>query len=230
MIGIIDIGNTFFHCGLFKSFELIKVKRTLSPLEVKNFFKKVKDILCISVVPSKKKLIEEVLEVELISFPSHLIQLSYSSKPGEDRLANGIGAMEVSGLPVIVVDCGSAITIDLFSDPDDSKFLVKFEGGAILPGLSLYFEAIYTAGALLPSISPQFVSSIGKTTEDCIKFGAYGCFVGGMKEILLRLDYKNKNLIFTGGDGNKFSSFFGAKYEPNLTLKGGVVAYNKLCS
>jgi len=228
MIGIIDIGNTTYHCGIFENKSLIKEKRTDRTSEVKNFFSETKKLLCISVVPSKKKLIEELLNPNMVSFPSKLIQLDYKSKPGEDRLANGLGAKELSGLPAIVVDCGSTITIDLFSEPTDSNFLVKFDGGAIMPGLIPYFSSVSNTGNLLPSTKPEFLDKLGKDTEECIKFGAYGSLIGGIKEILQILDYKNKHLVFTGGDGEIFAEYFISKYASALTLKGGLIAYNEI--
>jgi pantothenate kinase type III len=227
MIGIIDIGNTNYHCGVFENNSLRRKKSTDKTSEVKKFFSKAQKILCISVVPAKKNLIEEILNSNIISFPSKLIQLDYKTKPGEDRLANGLGAKANTGLPAVVVDCGSTITIDSYSEPSKSGFLVKFEGGAILPGLIPYFSSVTNAGKLLPSVEPGFLDKLGKNTEDCIKLGAYGSLVGGIKKILQILDYKNRNLIFTGGDGKIFSEYFKAPYDAELTLKGGLVAYNE---
>ena len=230
MIGVIDIGNTNYHCGIFENNSLAGEKRTDKTAEVKNFFSKAEQILCVSVVPPKKKLIEEVLTSDIVSFPSNLVQLDYESKPGEDRLANGLGAKEVTGLPAVVVDCGSTITIDSYSESTDPTFLVKFEGGAILPGLTPYFSSVTNAGKLLPGIEPGFLGKPGKNTEECIKLGAYGSLVGGIKEVLQILDCKNKNLIFTGGDGKIFSEYFKSEYDSGLTLKGGLIAYNELFS
>ncbi len=230
MIGIIDIGNTTNHCGLFDNGSLVKEKRTNKPWEVKEFFDVTKRLLCISVVPERKKLIEEFIGFNFVPFPLELIQLDYYSNPGEDRLANGLAAKKTVGLPVIVVDAGSAITIDLFGSPSDSKFIVKFEGGAIMPGLVSYFSSVSNAGNLLPAVKPELLDKLGKNTEECINFGAFGSLVGGIKEILRILDYKNKNLIFTGGDGEIFSKYFKAHYNSSLTLYGGLIAYNEITS
>ena len=228
MVGVIDIGNSTYHCGMFKDSSLKTEKRTDKTSEVKKFFSDTEQILCISVVPSKKKLIEEITGSNMIPFPSNLVQSGYESKPGEDRLANGLGAKQQIGLPAVVVDCGSTITIDLYSEPTEPNFLVKFDGGAIMPGLIPYFSSVTNAGNLLPSTKPELLDKLGKNTEECIKLGAYGSLVGGIKEVLKKLDYKNKNLIFTGGDGEVFSEYFKIQYDSSLTLKGGFVAYNEI--
>jgi pantothenate kinase type III len=229
MVGIIDIGNSTYHAGIFENNSLENEKRTDKISVLKDFFTDVGKILCISVVPSKKKLIEEIFDSNIISFPINLVQLDYGSKPGEDRLANGLGAKGRSGLPAIVVDCGSTITIDLYNEPNDANCLVRFDGGSIMPGLIPYFSSVAKAGNLLPpTTTPEFLERLGKNTEECIKLGAFGSLVGGIKELLRILDYENKSLIFTGGDGKIFSEYFECVYDSSLTLRGGIVAYNEI--
>lgn len=228
MIGVIDIGNTNYHCGIFKNNSLTKDIRTAELKELKKFFSGIEQILSISVAPGKKKLVAETVDPEIISFPTNIVEIDYKSEPGEDRLANGLGVKEVTGLPAVVIDCGSAITIDLFSQSTETNYPVKFEGGAIIPGLASYFSSVANAGAKLPKITHEFHNKTGKNTEECIKLGAFGSLVGGIKEILRIVDYKNKNLIFTGGDGKIFSEYFKARYDSVLTLKGGLVAYNEI--
>lgn len=230
MKGIIDIGNTTYHCGIFENKSLLKEKRTDKTSEVKNFLSGISQILSISVVPSKRKLLKEIMDSDMIPFPLNLVQIDYESKPGEDRLANGLGVKDLLGLPAIVVDCGSTITIDTYNESTDPKFLVRFEGGAIMPGLIPYFSSVTTAGEMLLPAKPELLDKIGKKTEECIKLGAYGSLIGGIKEVLEILDYKSKNLIFTGGDGEFFSEYFKAQNDSALTLKGGLIAYDELSS
>jgi len=228
MVGVLDIGNTNFHCGKFENGSLKEKRITTEIPEVKKFFSGGEQILCISVAPAKKQLTEKILGYDVISFPSGLIEIDYNSEPGEDRLANGLGAEKSIGLPAIVVDCGSAITIDSYSEPSDSNYLVRFEGGAIMPGLKKYFSSVSDTGDLLPSLQPGFLDRLGKSTEECIKLGAFGSLLGGMKEVLRVLKGKDKHLIFTGGDGKLFSEYFHAKYDSSLTLQGGLIAYNEI--
>jgi type III pantothenate kinase len=227
MIGVINIGNTNNQCAIFDRFHLKKEEKIDNPFEIKEFFKDVDSILMISVVPNREELIRDIIQIPIIEFPDELIDLDYKSQAGQDRLANGLAAKEIIGLPVIVVDCGSAITIDLFTEPRKLKdgYIVRFEGGAILPGLYWYFSSL-DKGESLPQIKPRLQKKIGKTTSGCLKFGAYGALVGGIEKILHKLDYNNKKLIFTGGDGKIFMKYFkDAVYESYLTIKGGIIAY-----
>ena len=229
MIGVINIGNTNNQCAVFDRFHLKKEEKIDNPFKIKEFFKDVAKILMISVVPNREELIKDIIEIPIINFPSELIDIDYKSHAGHDRLANGLAAKEVTGLPVIVVDCGSAITVDLFTEPKKLKdeYIVRFEGGAILPGLHWYFSSL-NKGESLPQIKPRLQKEIGKTTSGCLKFGAYGALLGGIEKILYELDYNNKRLIFTGGDGKIFMKYFtDTVYEPYLTIKGGIIAYHK---
>lgn len=228
MIGIIDIGNTSIHCATYDGYKSIKEKKLNEPSLVKEFFSGTEEVLIISVNPPLNKEIKETLHIPVLDFPSSLIKLdNYISIAGADRLANGLGAAKFYKLPAIIIDCGSAITIDLFTKipfEDENAYLVEFNGGAIIPGLNWYFSAL-RKGKNLPEITPGIKEKIGNSTKDCLYFGAYGSFIGGIKEILNRLNCQDKNIIFTGGDGKRFSSIFGEVYDPLLTLKGGIVAY-----
>ncbi|TEU00057.1 MAG: type III pantothenate kinase [Candidatus Stahlbacteria bacterium] len=229
MIGVINIGNTNNQCAIFDKLTLKKEEKIDNPFRIKDFFKEVNEIMMISVVPNREKLIRGIIEIPIIDFPNYLFEMDYESHAGCDRLSNGLAAKELTGLPAIVVDCGSAITVDLFSEPrkSNTELIIRFDGGAILPGLFWYFSTL-DKGEALPEITPELQNTIGKSTSECIKFGAYGALVGGIKEVLNKLDYENKNLIFTGGDGEIFRQFFeDGYYEPFLTIKGGVIAYHK---
>jgi len=231
MIGVIDIGNTNIHCALFESLEIKETKIINNILKIKDFFSEVNEIMMISVDLEREKIVRDILNIPIIDFPKTLIELDYQSDVGCDRLANGISAKESHGLPAIVVDCGSAITVDLFLEPSlpNGKYTAQFGGGAILPGLDWYFLSL-SKGKALPSMEPALQNTIGKSTTGCLKLGAYGAFVGGIGEILTLFNYQNKNLIFTGGDGRRFLKFFKADYDPVLTLKGGIIAYHKISS
>ncbi len=230
MTGVINIGNTNNQCAVFDDFTLRKEEKIDDPIKIKEFFKSVREIIMISVAPGREEKIRDIIEIPIITFPKDIAEMAYESDAGADRLANGLAAMESQGLPVIVVDCGSAITIDLFTEPSapNSKSQIRFEGGAILPGLNWYFSSLHK-GRALPKIIPELQNFIGKSTSGCIKLGAYGALVGGIKEILTLLDYQDKKLIFTGGDGKIFKGFFDGDYDPFLTIKGGIIAYHKKC-
>ncbi|MDR1007816.1 MAG: type III pantothenate kinase [Campylobacteraceae bacterium] len=98
----------------------------------------------------------------------------------------------------IVVDAGSAITVDVMSDG-------KHQGGFILPGLRAYKE-VY--GSISPRLDfdmnrEVLLSSLPKNTQDAISFAILKSLI-----LMIHNSSEGKSIYFTGGDGEYLSSFF----------------------
>src|SRR5262245_38159206 len=77
---------------------------------------------------------------------------------GADRIANAVGAFELYGGPSIVVDFGTATTIEAISGKGE------YLGGAIFPGIEISLDALFGRAAGLRRIelvAPKHV--IGKS-------------------------------------------------------------------
>ncbi len=85
---------------------------------------------------------------------------------GPDRLVNAYAAARLHGAPVVVVDCGTATTVDAV---DASG---AFVGGAIAPGMLMGMEALAAGTARLPRVDarPQ-EAAIGRDTMSAIRAG-----------------------------------------------------------
>lgn len=121
---------------------------------------------------------------------------------GRDRLAAAVGAAELfPSAPVLVVDFGTALTIDLVTADG------TFRGGFISPGVRTRFRALHDYTAKLPLCSPtETLQPLGDTTESCI---AQGVMAGVAYEIeghIARMETEHAGLrtIFTGGDAKYF--------------------------
>ena len=132
-----------------------------------------------------------------------------------DTIYQGMGIDRVAACTTIadgmVVDAGSAITVDIMSN---SIHL----GGFIMPGLSSYvkcFEEI--SDRLKFRLNPNIdVEALPQKTEDALSYGT-------IKPILLTLGdlCKDKRIYFTGGDGKFFSKFFkNSIYDRMLIFRG----------
>ena len=123
----------------------------------------------------------------------------------------------------IVIDFGTAITIDFLSKKND------YLGGFILPGINLYLnslgrcELLPSSIALVPSIS-----FIPKNTAQSISRGVkegfslmLNAFVNKYRKIIERQQNKKVKVIITGGQSNilRRRLNFSYIYEPLLTLK-----------
>ncbi len=132
-----------------------------------------------------------------------------------DTIYQGIGIDRVAACYTvkdgIVVDAGSAITVDVMNN---SVHL----GGYILPGINAYEKCYSSISPILNhKINPNFlVDALPQKTSDAVAYGA-------IKSILLMLKdtSRDKNLYFTGGDGQFFSKFFKKSiYDRALIFRG----------
>jgi type III pantothenate kinase len=153
---------------------------------------------------------------------------------GLDRLLNVLGAKVhiVPGTPAIVVDAGTAVTVDLLDDDG------AFAGGSIFPGLRLMAESLHDHTALLPLVdTPGAVPLVpAGSTADAIATGIHWAVAGGVSALLRALSLTVPSLeakvpvFLTGGDAAKIQfdlmdrDSFQYQLRPTLTLEGIRVA------
>jgi type III pantothenate kinase len=139
---------------------------------------------------------------------------------GADRIANAIGALAIAEPPLIVVDFGTATTFDCVSAEG------AYVGGAILPGVVVSMEALYSRTAKLPQIPLEAPDrAIGRTTVTSIQSGIMLGYAGAIDALAEQISQElagAKSVLVTGGLGNAFMSLCKRldRYEPNLTLDG----------
>lgn len=118
---------------------------------------------------------------------------------GADRLVNVYGALRMYKAPVLVIDYGTAITFDYVSGKG------IFEGGLIIPGPEIAFQALLARAAKIPKnirLPKKNVSLLGKTTYDCVTSGVL-CGYAAMTEGLI-VQYKKQfgpHLLVLGTGG-----------------------------
>ena len=152
------------------------------------------------------------------------VQVEQPERVGLDRLAAAVAANQLrrSGCPVIVVDVGTAVTVNLLDAAG------AFRGGAILPGFTMAAGALTAQTDLLPlvPVSPQDdpPPALGTSTEKAIRSGLFWGIVGAVREIAERLTDSSTDIeIFvTGGGGHHLARLLGptARYVPDLVLMG----------
>ena len=214
MLLVFDIGNTAATCGLFKSGHLIKSKslpHSEIPIFIKNCYgnggKSKFSCLISSVVPKltlKIKRLNSRLRIktwvvgENIDVPfKHKYQEIKTL--GADRIINVYGALKRFKPPLLVIDFGTAITFDYVSAKG------VFEGGMIVPGPELSFQALVKKAARLPKNArlPYKTSSfLGTSTYDCMKSGileGYGAMADGLVHRFKEKFGPKLKVIATGG-------------------------------
>lgn len=192
-----DIGNSYFHF-FYKG----RVWRE----EANKLTKKNKDFIIyyISVNErNEKKLLE-----------SHNNCLNIDKFVNLDTIYTGLGVdRKIACLSVkngVIVDSGSAITIDIMQEGIHL-------GGYILPGIDSYRKLFFNIEALKMEFNLGVsLNSLPQNTQDAI---SYGC----LKSIIVTIqDVSKENYIyFTGGDGKFLSKFFSNSiYDNTLIFKG----------
>lgn len=191
MLLAVDVGNTHTVLGLFDGAKLERHWRistnaslTSDELRVKvggllelsdRDWGGVDEVVLASVVPRLTVAWEEVVSEAcgcdtLVVGPGLKtgmpIRYDNPHEVGADRIVNGVAAYEALGGPVVVVDFGTATTIDVISE--DGAYL----GGAIAPGVETSAEALFAKAARLSKVDlepPAHV--IGTNTRASVQAG-----------------------------------------------------------
>lgn len=157
------------------------------------------------------------------------INVEAPERVGMDRLVAAIAANERRERmrPAIIVDAGTAITVDLV----DAEGV--FQGGVILPGFRLSARALADGTDLLPNVDATFRGEppevIGKSTTAAIRSGLFWGGVGAIRELVARAasDLDTSPQIFvTGGDAERLTGYLAAdaQFVPDLVLRGIVLS------
>lgn len=118
---------------------------------------------------------------------------------GADRIADALYAATVyPGRNVIIIDSGTAITVDLVTKCGG------FSGGAILAGVDAQLRMLHSSTGILPfvSVSSRTTKLPGSSTESCMRAGTvYG--IAGAMNLLVRRYQKSVDgkciVLATGG-------------------------------
>jgi len=126
---------------------------------------------------------------------------------GADRWAAVIAAWEMNKQPTLVINAGTAITIDALSRDNTTRKGI-YLGGMILPGLVLMHQSLDKGTKKLSASLDASVVRFPKNTEEAIATGCMRAVVGA---IVLQLKQLEKNCAFlpkvviSGGDAVKIA-------------------------
>lgn len=154
-----------------------------------------------------------------------VLNVANPDRVGVDRVAAAVAANQLrcQGQPAIVIDVGTAITVDLL-DGDG-----QFCGGAILPGVqtaAISLNANTDALPMVPDIDlEQLPAAAGRTTDAAIRAGVVWGAIGGVRELVAQMSRQlpaTPHLFCTGGGGAGMARQLGsdAQYDANLVLRG----------
>lgn len=139
---------------------------------------------------------------------------------GVDRLLGMLAAYRELGGPVLVIDCGSAVTVDLVGA--DGTFL----GGVILPGITLACQSLAAGTANIDNCLPDGeIDTLAKTTADGVKAGVLAGLAGGIEKVVseqLAQSGLTPRIVITGGDADRLANHLRLELisRPDLVLQG----------
>lgn len=157
------------------------------------------------------------------------IDVQHPEQVGIDRLLAAYAAASMTSVrPFVVIQAGSAVTVDLVTAGDGPDHVV-FQGGAILPGVPLMLRLLAKATDLLPEIDAEeqvdLPSLPGKNTQQAMLCGVTSSLIGGVQHLLKRYrDHFGKGLpvILSGGDGMRIGGYLPGplQIETHLVHRG----------
>lgn len=157
-------------------------------------------------------------EIAGVASPCAGIRCGYDDpqRLGVDRWLAVLAAVaEYPECDLLVVDAGSAITVDLVSPG-------LHRGGFIGPGLHMMRDALFsaTAGVKVPSLAPDLPSSVASTTGAAVSGALRMMQLGFVEQCRLRFS-PDAHIVLTGGDGQALlAELPGSVWRPALVLDG----------
>lgn len=226
MLLTIDVGNTNMVFGVFQNDRLVNSFRLVTGatrtsdeigLKVREYFqcfnldvKEVEDVIICSVVPGVMHSLNSAVIKYLNRTPIVINEdiapgLQYVEgcqwrSHGADRSVACVAALEKYGAPLIVLDFGTATTVDCMDEHG------IYQGGSILAGIQISMNALISRTAQLPQVSLQMPDSVlGKNTVNQIQVGVIRGYIGAMEYLIacskqeLGGDPERVKVIATGG-------------------------------
>jgi type III pantothenate kinase len=242
----LGVGNSRLAMGSFLSGELTRVDR--EPLadpahwqaalesEIKRGSSADRPIVAASVNRALNSQIEEIVKSatgQTVQWVGRQIDLPISvltetpAETGVDRVLNVAAAFEQLEKACIVVDAGTALTVDCCNDNGD------FLGGAILPGMSMMLDALArnTAGVGRVTFQPP-TGPVGNSTAAAVSHGVFYAIRGLVRDVAENLATsvgRWPEIIATGGDAETLFKDWELIHaiSPDLGLYGIALAYTE---
>ena len=213
----IDVGNTNVTCALFKGARISKKWRIstadcvsaaaiVKSLRAKAGKRAIDGVCIASVVPRLDRLFgracKRAFGIAPLFATCNTIPMRIKNydraQLGADRLVAAYAAYQRYQKPVIVIDAGTAITIDLVNARGE------FAGGAIVPGLATAAASLHATTAKLPLVKPHAtMRTIGRNTREAINSGVVRGYAGLVDSLVRSIAKQSRGkplVIATGGD------------------------------
>lgn len=233
----IDVGNSRVHMGTYlnsrlEELVLVTGDQLDAPLAAAHEALKGADAACAVMSSVNRDLAAKV--VQRLDLPVNRVetdlpiaigrQLDPEAIVGEDRLLNAAGAYDVLKQACVVVDAGTAVTVDFVDGAG------TFHGGAIAPGVRMMLQSLHEHTDQLPQVDfapPD--EPIGHSTAQAMRTAAFHGIRGMVRELVEQYAEQVGSfpiVIATGGDAPVLFGDYDLidRVVPELTLMGMAVS------
>ncbi|MBI4721036.1 MAG: type III pantothenate kinase [Chitinivibrionia bacterium] len=236
-IALMDRGRLIaFHASPRKPRERLTCRR-LMPSCLRREAKRLEGAVVATVVPELVSILASLAEEASGAAPlvvTSKVELPFAvgvrdpARVGSDRLAAAAGAAGHVKSGAIIIDIGSAITVDLLSEG-------IFKGGIIMAGPGLSLRALGEHTARLPMLSlpaskSPFAAGLEETAQSMVLgagIGALGAVKEAVREIERR-ENRRMTVYVTGGGADRLAPRmpFGWRRRPYLVMEGLYAIWN----
>ena len=253
MLLAVDVGNSNITFGVFDKEELkVKFRLTTKNARTSDEYgqevlgilnaqgvavSEIDDVMIASVVPGVmhslcngiiKYIKKEPMVVGVGTKTGIRLAVVNPAEVGADRVVDAVAGIGLFGGPVLVIDFGTATTYDLVTE--DGSFVAAITS----PGIRICADALWTQTAKLPEIEIKKPDSIlARDTVISMQAGLVYGYIGQVEYIVKKVKEESgisdMKVIATGGLGRIIcgSTDVIDEYDPDLTLKGIMLTYEK---
>ena len=155
------------------------------------------------------------------------IKMDNPKAVGGDRIVAAVAAIARYEGPIIIIDMGTATTMDVVDRAG------SYIGGVILPGVNVALNSLVSHTAQLPRINldvPRRV--IGKNTVECMRNGIMLGNAATLDGLIDRMEAElgeSATLVSTGGMARFITPLcrHSITYDPDLLLRGLWILYRQ---
>ncbi len=217
---LIDQGNTLLKYGLEENGSLTNIESG-QLFDLRQFIEG-KDIakayVCSVKNVNNRKVVEELLDELNIEYEFAETQQeknglinSYDDPEsmGTDRWLGMLGIWHQHKGEFVLIDCGTAITLDLVASTGQHK------GGHIVPGLNTMVSSLVDKTDKINvdlSKKPQS-TRLANNTEDAVKRGCLATITGYLNEQLNTKTHRKAAVFITGGEAEIFAKHLSVKTQ-----------------
>lgn len=254
MLLVVDIGNTNITLGVFDKENIsakfsitTKIQRTSDEfgILITNLLNnksvridETEDVIISSVVPDvmhsfENAVIKYMNKIPIVVGPGTKTGIKMitgnAHEIGANRIVDAVGAYELYGGPVIVINYATATTYDYITENG------SFAAGITAPGIRICAKALWEDAAKLPAIEIKKPSSIlAKDTISSMQAGLIYGNIGQTEYIIDKIKEEtgeaDMKVVATGGLGKIIADETDKIdiYDGNLTLQGLRLIYKKV--